>query len=266
MTLSVIIPVHNNLEYTQACVKSVAFHTQGHEVIVVDNGSTDGTTVWLQAHRNLVDQIVVNDQNLGFARACNQGLAKANGDHLVVLNNDTIVTSWWTASMQEAFAGKSVGLVGPVTNEIAGPQKVNDSFLITRDDDPLKAYALLRQMTFHRQTKKVRVLMGFCLMFSREVLDTIGGFDPRFGLGTFEDTDFCLRAHFAGFHALIALDAFVWHDCSKTFEIIPEGYQWFPRNWMLFKEKWGMDLDRDINQGYPDEVLNPAGNLYVELR
>src|SRR5207245_6640178 len=83
--------------------------------------------------------------------------------------------------------------------------------------------------------------VGFCLLVKRAVIDRIGGLDCRFGLGNYEDDDFCLRAAIAGYDCVIARDCFIHHYGSRTFTGQQIDYsQSMLGNWELFKEKWNL--------------------------
>ena len=96
---SIVIVTHDNLLFTRMCLESVLACTEypDYELIVVDNGSRDGTPEYLHelAAANPHVRLVLNPDNAGFARACNQGLALARGDVLVLLNDDTLVPPGW---------------------------------------------------------------------------------------------------------------------------------------------------------------------------
>ena len=86
----------------------------------------------------------------------------------------------------------------------------------------------------------VERLTGFCLLLRREVLEQIGGFDERYGLGFFDDDDLCVRAQKTGFELLLALNVFVHHFGSRTFAGLGvDSRQQLTDNFARFKEKWG---------------------------
>ena len=93
------MPVWNQLEFTQQCIAALKNHTRpAWELIVVDNGSTDGTGTYLAGVRDMSTvpvTVVSNATNLGFPAAINQGLRLARGEYLVMLNNDVVVTDGW---------------------------------------------------------------------------------------------------------------------------------------------------------------------------
>jgi GT2 family glycosyltransferase/predicted Zn-dependent protease len=155
---SIIILCSNHLEFTRMCLDSVLKYTRGqYELIVVDNGSTDGTAEYLSELRrsgnhgthgphgsnaetasNSVPRVprvpwfngrvvvLRNETNLGFARGCNQALAHARGRYVVFLNNDTIVTRGWLDGLVgwAVHDWPNVGLVGPMTNYASPPQQI----------------------------------------------------------------------------------------------------------------------------------------------
>src|SRR5262249_34834883 len=96
---SVIVPCLNQLPFTRQCLASLFAHTRPPwELIVVNNGSTDGTPLYLQGIRDAAPvpvAVITNPENRGFPVACNQGLQAARGSYLVLLNNDAIVTPDW---------------------------------------------------------------------------------------------------------------------------------------------------------------------------
>jgi GT2 family glycosyltransferase len=111
---SIIIPVFNKVELTRQCLTTLASLTTmpEYEVIVVDNASTDGTAEFLAELGGDV-QVIRNQENYGFATACNQGAKAASGEFLLFLNNDTIPTEGWlNALVDEVERHPDVAVVG----------------------------------------------------------------------------------------------------------------------------------------------------------
>src|SRR5262249_33852397 len=117
--VSIVVVTFDNLVYNRLSLESVLANTAypDFEVIIVDNGSTDGTADYLRALslRSPV-RVLFNEYNRGFAAANNQGLSLASGDMLVLLNNDTVVPPGWLKPLVRQLQAPDVGLVGPVTN------------------------------------------------------------------------------------------------------------------------------------------------------
>jgi GT2 family glycosyltransferase len=249
---SIVILAHGALDQTRACLQSIERSTpEPHELILVDNGSKDGTREFFREYAETRSHVTVvaNQSNRGFAAGNNQGLALARGGTICLLNNDTVVTPGWLERMRAVLEREpQVGLVGPVTNRISGPQQIATSY---EDDAGILAAATERAASYSGKAAPFDHLVGFCLLLRRDVVDRIGGLDERFGHGNFEDDDFSVRAGAEGFEGRIALDAFVHHEGSKTFETAAVDYQQqYLRNWGLFKTKWSMPADAMPELGF----------------
>lgn len=249
---SIVILARNGLEDTRICLESVHRHTpEPHEVIVVDNGSADGTAEWLRerqkAHGNL--RVITNRDNRGFAAGNNLGLAVAHGGRIVLLNNDTAVTDGWLSGMERVLARHpECGLVGPMSNYVSGPQLVAN--VPYRALEEMERFAT-EWACDHSGSRPCARIVGFCWLMRREVLDAIGGLDERFGTGNFEDDDYCLRAAQAGWHARIADGVFVHHTGSRTFRSERIDYaESVKGNFAIFREKWGLG-DHPVGVPYP---------------
>ncbi|HOQ98221.1 MAG TPA: glycosyltransferase [Anaerolineae bacterium] len=217
-TTSIIIPVCNQLPYTRQCLGLLEMTCPEAEIVVVDNGSTDGTREWLDEWQGGSDwrTALHNADNLGFARACNQGLADACGDNLVLLNNDTLPAEGWLDRLLDCLhSAPEVGLAGPVSNNVSGPQKVPVPYNTLGE---VAGFSWDWGMAHAGERARLERLVGFCLAIKRKVYEKIGPLDERFGLGTFEDDDYCLRARQAGYTNMVARDCFMHHFGSMTFK------------------------------------------------
>lgn len=242
---SIVILTHNQLDYTKRCLESIAMHTpEAHELIVVDNASTDGTVeylkAWVETHPQ--HRVIFNEENKGFSAGNNQGIGLARGEYIMVLNNDTVVTPGWLGRLLKcANTSPKIGIVGPVTNEISGIQKVESVGYDLSDLAGLNEFSEEWSSRHSGQRLESWRVVGFCMLIKRSVIDKIGGFDSRFGLGNFEDDDFCIRANLAGFSCTIAKDCFIHHFGSRTFAGNGIDHQrLLLHNWEIFKRKWGL--------------------------
>jgi GT2 family glycosyltransferase/Flp pilus assembly protein TadD len=239
--VSIIMLTFNQLKYTQECIESLRKHTpEKHEVVFVDNGSSDETVKWLRkiVRKNPHYRLIENRKNLGFSKGCNQGIEVSTGEYILLLNNDVILTENWLARMLECLTiAEDIGIVGSMTNQISGPQKVpgvNYSSL-----EGLTAYA----RTFGEKNRYRRIphdrIVGFCMLFRFQLVEDIGFLDERFGSGNFEDDDYCLRASLAGYRNIIAGDVFIHHHGSRSFigNRIDYGLS-LSGNRRIFVEKW----------------------------
>lgn len=240
---SVVVVAFDNLVYTKLCLESLLANTErpSYEVIVVDNGSTDGTPGYLRslARRHPNVRVVFNGGNLGFARASNRGLATASGDVLVLLNNDTVVPRGWLARLARHLEEPEIGAVGPVTNRIGNEAQI---------DVPYRTYGgfarFAREYTRAREGElfDIRMLAMFCLAMRRDVYERIGPLDERFEVGMLEDDDYAMRIHEAGYRVVCAEDVFVHHFGEASFGgLFANGThgEILRANKERFREKWG---------------------------
>ncbi|MGE8350725.1 MAG: glycosyltransferase [Pseudomonas protegens] len=240
--VSVIVVTYNNLAFTRDCLASLAADPLGEplEIIVVDNASTDGSVEFLQHwSASSGHSLILNSSNLGFAAANNQGLALARGEFLALLNNDTQVTCGWAQTLRRHLQrDPGVGLIGPVTNNIGNEAKID-----IRYQDSREMAVRARQYTWRHAGLSVpcATLGFFAVMMSRSTYQRIGPLDEAFGLGFFEDDDYCRRVEQAGLSCAFAEDVFVHHHLSASFEQMPERQrqQLFNRNKAFYEAKWG---------------------------
>lgn len=233
---SIVIVTHNQLQHSHACIESIRHLTdEPYELIFVDNGSTDGTPDYLESFANAT--VIRNDDNRGFPAAVNQGLEVATGDNILLLNNDTIVTTGWLRRMLDALhSDPAIGLVGPVSNNVSGAQQIAVDY-----DDLAALDGFAWDETSQHAGERIPTdrLVGFCLLFERALLNAVGRLDERFGIGNFEDDDFCRRASHAGYKAVIARDAFVHHEGGATFRATGVDFSaLMTENRRKFDEKW----------------------------
>jgi len=241
--VSVVVVTYNNLDMTRRCVESLYASTEwpNFEVIVVDNASSDGTPDYLRDEEKVRPnfEAILNTENTGFSRACNQGLLRAAGEYLVLLNNDTVVSrGWLSALVRHLRRDPTIGIIGPVTNAIG-----NEAMIPVGYDDvgemPRWAAAFVRD--HDGESFDISMLAMFCVAMRRSVYEEVGPLDERFGVGMFEDDDYSLRMRQAGFRVVCAEDSFVHHWMKAAFSrLSPVDYQnLFERNRGLFEEKWG---------------------------
>ena len=227
-TVSIVIPLYNQLKYTKLCLESLRSTLNVlPEIILVDNASTDGTADYLRTLSNI--KVISNTENLGFAGGCNTGIRAASGDWVVVLNNDVIVAPGWLEGMLNAADRWNLQIVTPAIRE-------------GEFDYDIGAYA--RELTGRMQRVIRRGMAnGICFMVHRSVFDAIGLLDEKFLIGQYEDKDFFLRAARAGFALGTVGSAFLHHFGSATQKVLKrnsgprpyalENKAYFARKWKL---------------------------------
>ena len=242
--VSIVMLSWNAPEYTELAVASIRECTPlAHEIIIIDNGSDAETRERIARIPDV--RIMWNTVNTGFAFGCNQGLAAARGTHVVLLNNDVIVTAGWLeALLAVQVQNPAVGCSAPRTNSIAGPQQIDA--VPYHDLDDLPAFAAERAREWRgRWTRQARVV-GFCMCIGRHVIDEIGGLDPRYGTGNFEDDDYCMRMRAAGYDIAVCEDSFIHHFGSATFKRNAVDHRaTIERNKAIFAERWNVTYAGD---------------------
>lgn len=213
-TASIIIPAWNEWELTRACLESLR-PTLGlrDQVIVVDNGSVDGTAQGLARYSWVT--VVSHPQNLGFAAGCNSGAALAQGDLLVFLNNDTLLPSRWLDGLLAPFTDATVGATGPRSNNASIPQLVPDATYDASRVSSLQRYARNWRAENRGQTTSATRLDGFCLVVRRDLFDRLDGLQVQSDQPGAEAEVLCRQITEAGFRLLVADESFV-HHASRT--------------------------------------------------
>ena len=248
---SIIIVSYNTLAHTRRCLESILQHTgyPNYEIIVVDNGSTDSSSLFLAqaAWRCPRIRVITNPANTGFATATNQGIAASTGEYVVFLNSDTVVTTGWLAGLLHHLEDPKVGLVGPVTNAVANEARVDDPY--GEDLDAMHQFAWSYVQAHRGERFDIPVLAMLCLAMRREIIDKVGLLDERFEVGMFEDDDYALRVREAGFRIICARDVFVHHHGRASFKVLgdEEYLRIFQKNKAYFEAKWQRPWERHVH-------------------
>jgi GT2 family glycosyltransferase len=235
-TYSISIAVFNNLQYTKRCIDSIveAGPTPENgdpwpmEILIADNGSTDGTFEHYAAILDPTDPGRIPDmrverfrRNHGFIHAQNHNVALARGEFFVVLNNDTEVGAGWLERMRAKFdANPKLAICGA-----AGTWK---------RIDPTTGYGTPGD-------GPPQFVEGSCLMMRTEMARKYGPFDTVFGMGFCEDADLSFRVRSDGLEIDHAAFGFAHHG-GKTREIVPEMAAYHHKNHKLLLERWGAKL------------------------
>jgi len=218
--LSIITALYNCLPLTQAMVASLQASLGwwiSYEVILVDDGSTDGTREWLATLKKPF-RVILNEGNMGYAKSNNRGAAAAEGEVLAFLNNDLVLGGGWLGPMLSALnsMGGRAGIVGnvqvnPSTGEVDHAGIVIN--LKGKPDHVRKAPSLFSRV--FRPVRPVAAATGACLLIRAETWRKLGGFDEGY-LNGCEDVDLCLRARAAGLGTVVALRSRILHHVSSS--------------------------------------------------
>ncbi len=252
--VSVIIPTRGGITYTHYCLVALCRceDKTTFEVIVIDDEPTGETAVRLGNYDNL--RLIRNEENLGFVLSCNRGAAIAKGDYLIFLNNDTQVQPGWLDALIWTFEHQpNAGLVGSRLIYPDGRQQEAGG-IVFKDgsawnyghlDDPYRPeYSYLREPDY---------VSGAALAIPRKLFLEVGGFNPIYAPGYYEDTDLAFRLREAGYHIY-------YQPCSKVLhfegvsagrdESSPMGMKQFQVvNREKFYQRWRKELVKHGERG-----------------
>jgi GT2 family glycosyltransferase len=222
--VNLVIAVYNQLLHTMQCLESILrLPDKVGEIIIVDNASTDGTPEYLNS---IGVTVIRNANNLGCAKAWNQGVQASKGDVIGILNNDIVVTSGWLPALLRFMEESGHGIVSPAMRE--GPL-----------DYELDKYAA--EFTTACRTATRAGFLAPCMLVRRTVFDRIGLFDEGFIYGGCEDVDFLWRAQQAEITAGVTGSAFIHHFGMITQNTVKrtESKAYPTQNLTHFRNKWG---------------------------
>lgn len=216
--ISVIIVNWNGREYLPTCLDSLLEQScTDFETIVVDNGSHDGSLELLHTSYPWV-KVVPLSVNTGFAGGNNAGFAVASGKYIVTLNNDTRVDVMWLAELiAPAEANPEVGMVSSRICSFDDPDQIDSlGVAICPDGMSRGSRRLVRFSTLSlAKTEDILLPSACAALYRRAMLDVTGFFDDDF-FAYCEDTDLGLRGRLAGWRAVLARDAVVYHRYSRS--------------------------------------------------
>lgn len=216
MSRSIIVVSWNGCRYLEPCLDAaLAQMDSADELIVVDNGSTDGSAALVRQRYPGV-RLRESEANLGFAGGANLGLSAARGEALFLLNQDVVLQDGALAAMSETLKDPGVGVAGckvlypDGTLQHAGgvihwPRAVADHRGVGQPDDGRWDAA-----------RDVDYVTGAAWGFRRDVLDAVGGLDAGFWPAYYEDTDYCFRVRAAGLRVVYVPAAVAIHAESTA--------------------------------------------------
>ena len=251
-TVSIIIPVYNQVEATLSCLKSILKETSGinYEVIIVDDNSSGHTARCLERVKGL--HVLTHDFNTGFLPSCNEAAATARGEYLLFLNNDTEVTNDWLTAMLRVFKQRSdAGLVGAKLVypdgrlQEAGGIMWRDASGVNvgkGDHSDKPEYNFLREVDY---------CSGACILIRKDLFDTLGGFDPLYAPAYYEDVDLAFKVRKAGKKVYYQPHSTIIHHegltsgtdtarGAKSYQVVNQG---------KFRSKWARALSQHTDGG-----------------
>ena len=250
-SVSIIIPCHNGLPHTAACLQTLcetlpsAFRG---EIVVVDDASSDATGVWLDELSSGESRIRVlrNTTNRGFLHSVTRGAEAADGDMLLFLNNDTVLLPGWLPPLLRVFAErKDAGAVGGRLLYPDGRLQEAGGLVFADGSAWKLGYGELDpEASIYSYLREVDYCSGCLLATPRALFEELGGFDKRYAPGFYEDTDYCLAVRKHGLRVIYQPESTIVHAEGGTagtdLERGPKRYQVV--NQKKFERKWRKEL------------------------
>ncbi len=274
---SIVIPLFNRVDLTTQCLRALIANTPGvpYEVIVVDNGSTDATPA-LCARLGGNARVIRNDENLGFARACNQGAEAAGSDVVVFLNNDTEAEPGWLPPLLATLDNEPD--VAAVGSKLLFPDRTvqhGGVVMIEQQEYPqLSAvhmpYHVPEDDVLANRRRDVSVATAACLAVRASAFAEAGGFDEGYWNG-YEDVDLCLTLRDQGWRIVYEPASVLIHHESASGK---ERFRAVDANVERLQERWAGKTTPDIVMDgptswhlHPEAVLREGlGELELTLR
>jgi len=249
--VSVIALAHNYAQYTRACLLSVLQTSPlDLQIVVVNNGSSDDTPQMLaeiadKAAGKGVDMKVIDfERNLGCCTARNIAVAEAGGEHIIFIDNDTVMPDpGWIEKLQRVLATEPrAAIVGPKLCYPVAPHHIQcEGVGISRSGRmPFRGRGTAQDNHCFSECEEVQSLISACWIFRRSLYDEIGGLDESYNPIQFEDFDFCYRARSKRHRVIYTPDPVVYHWESITSTGTPSLNNPYVvvKNGMRFKERW----------------------------
>ena len=241
-TISVIILNWNNAALTAASIRTLLATNDypNVEIVCVDNYSAEPDREHLDQLLLGIDRIrlVWNPANLGFAGGMNSGVEASTGDIIVLLNNDAFIGPGGLNIVEAHLRDGDVGLLGAVTNWTGNEARLP---IDPKSFGEFLRVCLRERLDHAGESADVANIAFFCVALRRSVWDRIGSLDDRFGIGMFEDDDYCRRMAQEGLKVRIARDWFVYHVGEASFSLLKKSGSYdrlFEQNRALFETKW----------------------------
>jgi len=229
---SIIMAVFpDQFEYMKASIESIRRFTkrETYELIIVESGGSLVTRTWLADETDL--RSLFFDQQLTVSQVWNEGIKVSNGDSILLIHEDTLVTeNWLDTLLDKMYSDGSIGAVGPLTNYADDDQAASIHFSSMEE---LLSFSVKISET--KITEERLTLSGFCLLIKRSVIETIGILDELLN-GKASTVDLCFRIKEAGYSLVLCRHVYIHHYGSNEIKAGNDENR-------IFKNKWGISVE-----------------------
>ena len=253
MKCDIIIPVCNMLAYTKLCLEKLAENTLiPFNLIIIDNGSTDGTKDFFSKNSALTSpkgdsskanlKYIRNEENAGPILAYNQGIKMGDSDYACMMHNDVLIfeRGWLGRILNALDSNNDIGIVG-----LAGRKRINKIGLV---DESSLVHNLQNEhlnSPMQRDIEDVAVIDGLCFIVRREILNKTGGLNEEYGYMHCYDLDISMASLELGYrNAVLKTEAMHISNGgitrrTKSYEdLVRDDYRLLNMNYKKFRTKW----------------------------
>lgn len=208
---TVVIPNYNGIHFLKECIESL----EGYPIIIVDNGSTDGSVSWIKEHYPQI-KLLCNEKNEGFCKACNQGINMVKTPYCFLLNNDTVVEQGCIDYLEKQIEqSERIFSVQAKLLSLKEPERIDDAGDLYCALGWAFALGKGKIKTKYNKTKKIFASCGGAVLYRKEIFEQLGGFDEEH-FAYLEDIDLGYRGQIHGYDNYIEPNAIVYHAGSAT--------------------------------------------------
>lgn len=239
--LSIVVLAWNNVDLTRTCLESLRAHTEvEHELVVVDNGSTDGGAAVAES---LADIAVLNETNTGFAAGMNAGLARASGRYVAFVNNDTVFPKRWAAPVLETLeSNDSIGIVAPAVSAAGNPVTVRESV----------------GTSIVTLTPFAEFPSGVVYVMPTDLARALGGWNEMYDKASAEDLDLAFTVWAHGYDVVVDERVLIQHVSQASVKNLPDRKDLYRHNLDMFLSRWA-----DIPLGPAPRVESLSPDQFV---
>lgn len=211
LQFSIITATYNQLEYTKLFLQSLRENsTYPYEIIVVDNGSNDGTQQWLEQQK--IDKVIFWSENKGVTKAWNSGIRQARGEYICIINNDVIVSPKWMNGL--------INILDHAPNDLAALSPSSNDVFFKLDISPdQNGYTYFKETSHFFSSREKQLwpycLIGSCIILTKKIIDKIGLFDEQF-FAYYNDLDYNLSITSSGMKSYTTNQSIIYHFGGKS--------------------------------------------------
>jgi GT2 family glycosyltransferase len=247
--LTIGIPIRNALDYVKITLESVIKNTScKFELILIDDCSDKETSDYIQQYKEY-GKIIRNNKIKGFPYNCNMIISNASYDNICLLNSDVYCPAYWNEKIIKAL--EFYDIVGPSSCRVCGPQLIKEieQFQKTWTIDEIEKYSIKISNKFGNEMMDIKIVGGFCFTLKKKVIEKIGMFDENYGLGSYEETDFCIRAIREGFKLGWVKGCYIHHYGHASFCNVNKVDDLWNKNKQILMKKYKLTAS-ELNKYY----------------